>query len=117
MQIGHELNTKYYMTEDTNEVEMQSVNEEKDLGVFLTSDLKSSRQCIKSAARVRSILGLIRRQFRRLDKDGFLLVYKTYVRPHIEYCIQAWSPHLNKDIHCLEAVQRAATKLVPHFAN
>jgi len=85
--IGHELNTKYYMAESTNYVEVQCVHKEIDLGVFLTSDLKSSRQCIKSAARARSILGLIRRHFRWLDEDGFPLVCKTHGQPHYEYCI------------------------------
>jgi len=79
MHIGHKLNMKYYMTEGTNKVEVQCAHGEKDLDVFLTSDLKSSRQCIKSAARARSILGLIWRHFRQLDKDVFLLVYKTYI--------------------------------------
>jgi len=67
------------MTEGTNKVKVQCVHEEKDLGVFLTSDLKSRVQCIKFAARAMSILGLILRQFKRLDEDGFLLVYNTYV--------------------------------------
>ena len=56
---------------------------------------------------------LVRRNFRRLDKQDFRLIYKTYIRPHLEYCIQAWSPHLKKDIQCLERVQQAATRLVP----
>ena len=52
------------------------------------------------------------RNFRRLDKKDFLTIYKAYIRPHLEYCIQAWSPHLVKDIEVLEKVQRAATKLI-----
>jgi len=92
MHIGHELNTKYYMAEGTNKVEVQCVNEAKNRGVFLTSDLTFSRQCFKSAARVSSSLGLIQRHFWRLDTDGFLLVDNTYGRQHLEYCIQDWSP-------------------------
>ena len=37
---------------------------------------------------------------------------KTYIRPHMEYCFQAWSLHWKKDIDCFEKVQRAATRMV-----
>ena len=55
---------------------------------------------------------MIKRNFRRLDNVDFLMIYKTYIRPHVEYCIQVWSPHMKKDIQCLEKVQRSATRLV-----
>ena len=87
---------------------------EKDIGVFVTSDsLKSSLQCQKAAATARSVLGMVRRNFRKLNANGFLLVYKSYIRPRLEYCVQAWSAYHQKDKQCLESVQRAATKLVP----
>jgi len=57
-------------------------------------------------------MGMVRRNFRRLDKEDFLLIYKTYIRNCIEYCVQAWSLHLKNDIECLEKVQRSATKMV-----
>ena len=41
---------------------------------------------------------MVKRNFPRIDKDDFAILYKTYIRPHMEYCIQAWSPHLVKDI-------------------
>jgi len=80
-----------------------------DLGIFITDNLKPSVQCTKAAAKAHSILGMVRRNFKRLDCEDFLLIYKTYIRPHLEYCIQSWSPYLQKDISCLESVQRAAT--------
>jgi len=81
--------------------------------VFTTNSLKLSLQCQKAAAKARSVLGMVRRNFRKLNANGFLLVYKSYIRPHLEYCMQAWSPYHQKDIQCLESVQRAATKLAP----
>ena len=82
------------------------------MGITITSDLKASLQCSRAAAKAMSTLGIIKRHFRRLDKQDFLLLYKTYVRPQLEYCIQAWSPYLIKVVKCLEGVQRRATKLV-----
>jgi len=32
-------------------------------------------------------MGMVRRNFRRLDKEDFLLIYKTYIRPHMQYCV------------------------------
>ena len=90
-------------------LQLESVQQERDLGVITTSDLKSSSQCLKSAATARKVIGMMRRTFRNLDVSDFRLIYKTYIRPHLEFCIQAWSPHFVKDIQVLENVQKAAT--------
>ena len=69
--------TKYFLSSGSTKVAVQSVNKDKDLGVYLARAFKSSKQCIKSAARARSVLGLVRRHYRRLDIDNFLVIYKT----------------------------------------
>jgi len=84
------------------------------LVVIITDNLKPTSQCVKAAAKARSVLGVARRHFKRLDPQDFLIIYKSYIRPH-QYCIQSWSPYLQKDIYCLESVQRAATRLVRGF--
>jgi len=60
-------------------------------------------------------MGMVRWQFKALDKVSFLIIYIGFARPYLEYAIQAWSPYLRRDIDCLEEVQRRATKLVEGF--
>ena len=113
MHVGHKLATSYSISKaDGTLCKLAEVDEEKDLGVILTKDLKAGRQCREAARKAMTLLRTIKRHFIRLDKATFLILYKSYVRPLLEYSIQAWSPHLRKDINCLEQVQRRATKLV-----
>ena len=58
---------------------------------------------------------MVRRTFKYLDMEDFRLLYKTYIRQHLEFCIQDWSPHFVKDVAILDNVQKAATNLVPRL--
>ena len=50
------------------------------------------------------VLGQIARAFTYRDKVHFIKLYKVYVRCHLDYAVQSWSPYLQQDINVLEAV-------------
>ena len=62
-------------------------------------------------------LGMIKRHIVSRDKNTIVRLYKSLVRPKLEYCIQAWNPSIIKDIELLEQVQHRATKFIPEIAH
>ena len=63
------------------------------------------------------LFGLIRRNIVYKEKELIIPLYETIVRPHLEYCIQAWRPYRKKDCDMPERVQRRATKIIPKLRN
>ena len=61
----------------------------KDLGETLSADFKVSEQCGIAASKGNQILGLIRRNITRKEKEPIIPLYKAIVRLHLEYCIEA----------------------------
>ena len=115
--------SNYTMHGDNNYPKISTESEwiwcRKDLEIWTTSSLKFSLHCDKAAACATKILGMLKRTFvsQRISKELFIFLYKTYVRPHLEYCVQLWCPYLAKDIDTLERVQRQATSLVLALTN
>jgi hypothetical protein len=96
---------------------LQTTLTEKDLGVHIDCDLKFHQHVNLSVKKANRILGLIKHTFNNLDEVTLPLLYKTMVRPHLEYANSIWHPRFVGDIQEIEKVQRRATRLVPHLAN
>ena len=76
---------------------------ENDLGVTMNANMKISEQCRIAASKGNQVLGMIRRNITYKEKSLIIPLYKAIVRPHLEYCIQAWNPYLRKDVDiCLK---------------
>ena len=100
-----------------NGIQLAKVEQEKDLGVVISNDLKPSKQCSEVVKTANKLIGFIGRSFEFRTEGIILNLYNALVRPHLEYCVQCWSPYYKKDIEKLEGVQRRVTKLIPRLRN
>ena len=85
---------------------------ERDLGVFLDPVLKFRKQAAAAVSKGNQMLALVKRSFVCLDMVTLPLLFKSLVRPHLEYGNLIWGPFNRADQKLLERVQRRATKLV-----
>ena len=91
---------------------LAQVHTEKDLGLVIDEDLKFHEQVAAAVGRANRVLGLVKRSFKALDSRSLPLLYRTLVRPHLEYANVVWGPTFRSDQDAIERVQRRATKLV-----
>jgi len=101
------------MVENGITQKLESTKMEKDLGIIITSDLKSSEQCSQACSKANRMLGMINRSITYKSTTILLQLYKSLVRPHLEFCTAAWSPHYKKDRKLLERVQRRFARMIP----
>ena len=81
----------------------------------MNNKFKVGKQCAKVAKKANQVLGLIYRTFTCKSKKIITQLYKSLVRPHMDYCSPVWRPYLQKDINMLEKVQRRATRMVEGY--
>ena len=112
MHFGHHNQEMDYTLD--NRV-LQKVHEERDLGVIISVDMKALLQCVKAYSTANRILGVINRSIVYKSGNILLNLYKSLVRPHLEYCTVAWSPHYFKDKELLERVHKRFTRMIPEL--
>ena len=109
MHIGRKNRRFEYTMEG---VKMGVAEEEKDLGVWMESTMKPTRQCEAAAKQANSVLGLITKSFHYRSAKTLVPLYKTFVRPKLDYAAAVWSPWMEKDIEMLEKVQKRLVRMI-----
>jgi hypothetical protein len=71
-----------------NEVTLDKTEEEKDLGIFITSKLDWKPHINYAVNKANKQLGLIKLSFKYNNETTTKLLYKSLVRFHLEYMVQ-----------------------------
>jgi len=100
----------YYLGDVNDRIELERTSSMKDLGVIIDCKLKFQDHIKQKINKANSMLGIIRRNFKEMDVDSFVCLYKVFVRRHLEYAESVWNPQYMYLIDDLEKVQKQATK-------
>ena len=100
----------YTLNKEKTIHKLENVDQEKDIGVIIDSNLEFDNAKINKA---NSMFSIIRRSFQFLSQQNFIPLYKSLVRSHLDYASSVWSPYKQKHIDALENVQRRATRQLP----
>ena len=113
MHIGKDnLNHQYRLGENNLPV----VLHEKDLGVTVTHTLQWDNHIENCINKAKQCIGWISRSVISRSASVMVTIYKSLIRPHLEYCVQLWSPYPRYGnwgiIMSIENVQRTFTRLI-----
>ena len=87
----------------------------KDLGVTFSTDSTFNLHVTNIVKKANSKAAWVLSVFKTRTSNEMMLLYKTYVRPHLEYCCPLWNPSGPNSINLiiqLESVQRTFTSKI-----
>ena len=111
MKFGKTIDNNFYLMGD----KVKESECERDLGVFISNDLKSSKHVQAISSKANGVLSRLKRTA-TYRNETFVDLYKVYVRPILEANSVAWNPDKEGDIKRLESVQRRALRCVKGFS-
>lgn len=96
--------------------ELPKITSEKDLGVLVSDNFTWKSHIDAIINKANSCVAWVLRSIITRSPEVMLKIYKCMIRPHLEYCVQLWSPlptHGNwSTILALEKVQRNFTRAI-----
>ena len=114
---NNRLNFDSTRCNSVNNIDINNVQQIRDLGVLVDSKLKFRAHIGKIVSAAKQRTSLLFRAFLTREPKFLIIAYKSYILPLLEYCSPIWSPHSVGDILLLESVQRSFTRRIPGLEN
>lgn len=87
--VIYNIKYEYFLTGNA----LESVTHASDLGVIMCQDCKA--QIEKAEGKASRAIAWVRNTVSR-SRSVLLPIYKSLIKPHLEYCVQVWSPTLRR---------------------
>ena len=95
---------------------IEKVHIQKDLGVYVTEDLKWDIQIKKSGSKALGVLFMLKRSSPRLTPSVKLNLYKSMLLPVLSYGIVCWFANVT-NTKVLESVKKKSLKWINNTSN
>lgn len=102
----------YTIKNGGSDIKLDTTEAEKDLGITIDPSLSFDRHINDCVKKANKIVGLLLRTLVYKDKVIMVPLFKSLVRPIVEYGNSIWSPYLRKHIDCIEKIQRNFTRKI-----
>ena len=94
-----------YISPDQTPISMKP--DLRDLGVQLSADLSFDLQIEKVVTTANQMVGWGLRTFHSRSRHLMMVLMKSLVQPHLDYCSQMWNPACQEQIKKIESVQKS----------
>jgi len=94
------------VNDGTDSRELQRCEKFKDPGVITDSKLSFDEHNQEKVNKAYGMLGIIKSNFRHIDRVAFIMLYRSLVRSHLEYAHSVRSQHKQYLTEEIEKVQK-----------
>ena len=108
---------KYFIGNGNSRHEIETTSLEKDLGVYVDTDLNFESHIEYIVKRASSKKATILRNFSYRSKNVLIPLYKALVRPILEYANTVWDSSYRNQVKLVESVQRSFTRHILEVKN
>ena len=102
-----------------NDIDIPILNNFKDLGIIFNSKLNFNKHIFTIVRNAKRTSNFILRCFITKEYINYIIAFKSYVRPLLEYAFTLWNPHRcgSNNNEMIEKVQQNYTKRVFYICN